>query len=90
MYRNLRRLAAEGLLTERGDGPELRFDGNLDRHDHFTCLACGRIHDVPPRLEAPVLVHAAETAGFEVLSHRVELYGRCVACRRRASRSGRT
>jgi Fe2+ or Zn2+ uptake regulation protein len=83
VYRNLRRLAAEGLLTERADGPELRFDGNLERHDHFTCVACGRIYDVPPRAETPALTHTAEAAGFEVLNHRVEFYGRCAACRRR-------
>src|ERR1051326_284172 len=38
VYRNLRRLAAEGFLLERAGADGLRFDGNVARHDHFTCL----------------------------------------------------
>src|SRR5438874_13676562 len=49
VYRNLRVLAAEGVLAERADAGGLRFDGNAEPHDHFTCVACGRIHDVPVR-----------------------------------------
>src|SRR2546423_1598080 len=37
VYRNLRRLAAEGFLLERAGADGLRFDGNVARHDHFTC-----------------------------------------------------
>ena len=48
VYRNLRMLAAEGLLSERAEAGGTRFDGNTDPHDHFTCVACGRIYDVPP------------------------------------------
>jgi Fe2+ or Zn2+ uptake regulation protein len=51
VYRNLRMLAAEGFLAERADAAGMRFDGNTGPHDHFTCLACGRIYDVPARAE---------------------------------------
>jgi len=81
VYRNLRRLAAEGLVRERAEPTGLRFDGNLAPHDHFTCVACGRVLDVPRRRPAPV--PAAPVPGLEILSHRVEFYGRCGACRRR-------
>jgi Fe2+ or Zn2+ uptake regulation protein len=81
VYRNLRRLSAEGLVQERAETGGLRFDGNTTPHDHFTCVACGRILDIPrgrrprpPRAAAP---------DVEVLSHRIEFYGRCGACRRR-------
>src|SRR6185369_13762983 len=47
VYRNLRMLAAEGFLAERADEAGMRFDGNTGPHDHFTCLTCGRIYDVP-------------------------------------------
>ena len=49
VYRNLRRLAAEGLVQERAEPTGLRFDGNIAPHDHFTCVACGRVLDVPRR-----------------------------------------
>src|SRR2546427_4629662 len=49
VHRNLRMLAAEGFLAERADAGGMRFDGNTAPHDHFTCLACGRIYDVPAR-----------------------------------------
>lgn len=81
VYRNLRVLAAEGLLTERADAAGMRFDGNTAAHDHFTCVACDRIFDVPAST-ARVPARLAGYAGFEVLSRRVEFYGRCVRCRR--------
>ena len=92
VYRNLRMLAAEGLLSERAAATGMRFDGNTAPHDHFTCVACGRIYDVPaPR---PRSAHARRIthAGFEVLSRRTEFYGRCNHCRAltRNSRTGST
>jgi Fur family transcriptional regulator, peroxide stress response regulator len=82
VYRNLRMLAAEGLLSERADVTALRFDGNTATHDHFTCVACGRIYDVPARATGDAAARRASRAGFEVLSRRIELYGRCGRCRR--------
>jgi Fur family ferric uptake transcriptional regulator len=86
VYRNLRMLAAEGFLAERADAAVMRFDGNTGPHDHFTCLACGRISDVPARAERAARRLPAR-AGFEVLDHRTEYYGRCGACRRPGNRS---
>ena len=78
VYRNLRMLAAEGLMSERADAAGMRFDGNTGPHDHFTCLTCGRIYDVPARDGlSPV---TTVRAGFEVLSRRIEFYGRCSRC----------
>ena len=85
VYRNLRRLAAEGFLLGRADARGMRFDGNLARHDHFTCLRCGRIYDVPARRAGGRRMPAR--AGFEVLDRRIEFYGRCAACRRRGESS---
>jgi Fe2+ or Zn2+ uptake regulation protein len=92
VYRNLRTLAAEGLVRERAEPAGLRFDGNTAPHDHFTCVTCRAIFDVP-RIAAPVAARArgdrparaglvAARMGFEVLDQRVELYGRCRSCRR--------
>lgn len=84
VYRNLRMLAAEGLLSERTDVTGMRFDGNTAPHDHFTCVACGRIYDVPALGTRRVTARIASRTGFEVLFQRIEFAGRCGACRRPA------
>src|SRR5262247_2331286 len=89
VYRNLRMLAAEGLLNERADAGGTRFDGNTDPHDHFTCVACGRIYDVPPPAARRVAPRAALRPGFEVHGQRIEFYGRCDTCRRGPTRDQR-
>jgi Fur family transcriptional regulator, peroxide stress response regulator len=83
VYRNLRMLATEGFLAERADTGGKRFDGNTGPHDHFTCLVCGRIYDVPAGTGPEGRRRVAARTGFEVLDHRTEYYGRCGACRRR-------
>ena len=87
VYRNLRMLAAEGFLAERTDAGGLRFDGNTGPHDHFTCLTCGRIYDVPARDDRGGRRCVAARAGFEVLDHRTEYFGRCGMCRGQRGRS---
>ena len=83
VYRNLRMLAAEGFIRERADSAGLRFDGNLAPHDHFTCVVCGRVFDVPSARRRAARALRSATAGFEVFDHRIEFYGRCRACRGR-------
>jgi Fur family peroxide stress response transcriptional regulator len=46
VYRNLRQLVETGQLTAVQDGKQIRYDRNLENHDHFTCRRCGRILDV--------------------------------------------
>ncbi len=87
VYRNLRQLAAEGILLERADATGMRFDGNLERHDHFTCLTCRRIFDVPARRRGRRAM--PRRPGFEVVEQRTEFYGRCAACRQRGARVAR-
>ena len=89
VYRNLRLLVAEGLVKEL-PGPHARFDGNLSDHHHFTCLGCGRISDVPGPATEPhsraLCGRVAAQAGVSVTHHRIEFYGRCLECQRRAGR----
>ena len=87
VYRNLRVLAAEGFLAERAHAAGMRFDGNAAPHDHFTCLACGRLYDVPARADRAVRARVAARTGFEITNHRTEYYGRCGACRRQTGRT---
>jgi Fe2+ or Zn2+ uptake regulation protein len=89
VYRNLRTLAAQGLLAARADVAGMRFDGKTTPHHHFTCVACGRIFDLPGGVTG-ARTRISSTLGFEVLSHRIEFYGRCRGCRRVGSRRSLT
>jgi Fur family peroxide stress response transcriptional regulator len=84
VYRNLRLLAAEGLLKEL-PGPHTRFDGNLQEHYHVTCVRCGSMVDVEQPLGDPharaLRGRVAAQSGFSVTHHRIEFYGRCLECR---------
>jgi Fe2+ or Zn2+ uptake regulation protein len=85
VYRNLRLLVDAGLLTEIA-GAQTRFDGNLAEHHHFTCIRCGAILDLPADLAGAqgraLAGRIAAARGLAVTHHRLELYGRCPACRR--------
>lgn len=91
VYRNLRLLVAEGLVHEL-PGPHARFDGNLERHHHFTCTGCGRIVDVDGPLCDPstraVSARVAALTGLTITHHRIEFFGRCPACRPTPARRG--
>jgi len=103
VYRNLRLLVEEGLVQEL-PGPHARFDGNLGRHHHFTCVTCGRILDVEGPLCEPqtraVSARVESAHGLTITHQRIDFFGRCPACepgaahrepgRRRAGRPRRS
>jgi Fe2+ or Zn2+ uptake regulation protein len=89
VYRNLRLLVEEGLVQEL-PGPHARFYGNLGRHHHFTCTACGRILDVDGPLCEPqtraVSARVESVHDLTITHQRIEFFGRCPACRSGAGR----
>ncbi len=89
VYRTLK------LLTECGVAFERRFGDGLARyeladdeahHDHLICIECGTIVEFEePRVEA--LQEAVATQhGYELRSHKHELYGVCGDCQRKAKK----
>jgi Fur family ferric uptake transcriptional regulator len=84
VYRTLKLLAECGVASERhfGDGPsryELA-DEATTHHDHLICTSCKRIIEFEePRIEA-IQDEIAARYGFEVHSHKHEMYGICAAC----------
>jgi Fur family ferric uptake transcriptional regulator len=83
VYRTLK------LLTECGVAYERRFGDGLTRyeladdtthHDHLICVACGDIIEFEePRIEE-LQERVARNHGFELRSHKHELYGLCPKC----------
>lgn len=85
VYRTLKLLGESGLAVARNFGEgQTRWESAIGRahHDHLVCTGCGAIlefaNDEIERLQTLV----ARRHGFQVESHRLELYGRCAACRR--------
>ena len=90
LYRNLGVLESCGVVTRlpSTDGVA-RFEVAEElshHHHHLVCSSCGRLDDVelPDRVEATlhaVTAEAGAALGYEVDEHRLELIGRCSACR---------
>jgi|SRR6185436_17582939 len=80
VYRNLKRLAEEGVIRELATGPISRFDGNTGRHYHIRCLGCGRVNDLPVSVDTKVEEEAGRAMNYRILGHHVEVLGVCPLC----------
>ena len=86
VYRTLKLLTRLGLANRRKfeDG-ETRYEPASEgtHHDHLICLDCGKILEFEdPTLEA-LQKGIAQRYRFKISHHLMELYGRCVECRRK-------
>ena len=83
VYRTMKLLAECGLATAHdfGDG-QTRYERVLERthHDHLICTECGAILEFEDREIEELQDAVARQRGFEVASHKMELYGRCAGC----------
>ena len=88
VYRTMRLLREASLAEERQFGGDYsRFEPTItrgrrtDHHDHLICLECGSIIEFgDPEIEA-LQERAAARHGFEIRSHRLEIFGLCSKCR---------
>lgn len=81
VYNNLRVFRESGLVKELpfGDSSS-RFDFVTHDHYHIICEDCGKIVDFHyPALDEVEHV-ASHVTGFQVNSHRMEIYGKCPTC----------
>jgi Fur family ferric uptake transcriptional regulator len=92
VYRTLKLLAECGVASERhfGDGPsryELADEAST-HHDHLICTSCRRIIEFEePRIET-IQDEIAARYGFEIHSHKHEMYGLCASCRANGGAKG--
>src|SRR5262252_932720 len=85
VYRTMKLLSECGLAEARnfGDG-QTRYEAAVGRHhhDHLICTRCGTIVEFEnDRIEA-LQDKVARQHGFQVTSHKMELYGFCESCQR--------
>ena len=86
VYRNLEKLADHGLLLrlDSGSGPR-RYDARVENHYHIRCLECSRVGDIFSNQPYPVPEELPGT-DFDVIGLKVEYFGICPACRKKASK----
>lgn len=78
VYRTVKTLEEAGILekVDFGDGRARYEDAERDHHDHLIDMENGRVIEfVDPEIEA-LQEKIARKLGFELLGHRLELYGR--------------
>jgi Fur family transcriptional regulator, ferric uptake regulator len=83
VYRTLKLLTECGVANERrfGDGlTRYELADDVSHHDHLICVVCGDITEFEePRIE-DLQEQVAREYGFELRSHKHELYGVCPKC----------
>ena len=84
VYRTLALLTESGLAAELdfGDGQK-RYEHNLDHdhHDHMICTKCGKIIEFHHPLIEKLQEDVAREHGFEMTSHKLDMFGICKNCR---------
>lgn len=91
VYRTMKLLAECGLASEHKFGEaNVRYEATHEgeHHDHIICNQCGKIVEYEDDRIEQLQDELARALGFEVSSHRHEIYGDCVrpACPDRPAR----
>ncbi|OGV31274.1 MAG: hypothetical protein A2020_01470 [Lentisphaerae bacterium GWF2_45_14] len=83
VYRNLELLADAGkVLKLELSGKQKRFDGNVNKHFHMRCRACGRIEDMHADKMSEIDRNLNDLVDkLKVDGYRLELNGLCNKCR---------
>ena len=84
IYRTVKLLEEAGVADKRSfEGRITRYEASSDEHhDHLICTKCGRIDEFENERIEGLQEQVAQSFGYEVVSHRHEIYGICPDCRR--------
>ena len=83
VFRTLRLLQEIGALCQvvLDDGTvEYRLTSG-GHHHHIVCSECGEVNDFASCDIQDLLDELARRTGYDIESHRLEVYGRCAECR---------
>jgi Fe2+ or Zn2+ uptake regulation protein len=76
VYKTLNELVNIGIIQRLDVGDrKAHFDPDTTPHDHFVCIKCGKIYDIPKEEEIK------ELPDFEVLRVQKVYYGYCKKCK---------
>ena len=83
VFRTLRLLQEIGALCQ-----VVLDDGTVEyrlttggHHHHIVCSQCGAVNDFAACDIQDLLDELSRRTGYDIESHRLEVYGRCAACR---------
>lgn len=79
VYRNLNQLVDMGQISVLKDKGLVRYDGNMEDHDHFHCNTCGSWYDVDV-LDEVMITAFARTQNFRIDTINLEMTGICETC----------
>jgi Fur family transcriptional regulator, ferric uptake regulator len=85
VYRTLKLFAESGIAREIqfGDG-QTRYEhaAEGEHHDHLVCTHCGAIIEFENETIEKLQSEVADSYGFIIETHKLELYGICAKCRK--------
>jgi len=83
VYRTLKLFAEKGLVDRHdfGDGRARYEVAPESHHDHLICVRCGTVVEFARDRIEELQEEVAREEGFDLLDHRMELYGLCGECR---------
>ncbi|MGW8161143.1 MAG: Fur family transcriptional regulator [Desulfobulbales bacterium] len=85
VYRTLNLLVEAGLAsTHHFKGSFTQFEprGRKEHHDHLICTVCGKIIEFTNDRIEKLQREVARKHNFEVSDHTLEIFGRCIECRK--------
>lgn len=83
VFRTLRLMQELGVVCQvvlDGGGVAYRLASG-GHHHHVVCSECGAVSDFASHDIEDLVAELGRRTGFEIDSHRLELYGRCQRCR---------
>lgn len=88
VYRNLEILSNAGIIKKLEiSGRQKRFDWDLSQHDHIYCVQCQRVDNITLENKQNVALNPEESKGYQVSGCRVEFFGLCPKCKKKAEQS---
>lgn len=86
VYRTLELYEEHGLVSRvNAFGDQTRFDANLEAHHHLICVQCRKIFDYRDARLEELPVPRTDPEGFHILTHQIQFFGQCQACRQAAN-----
>ncbi|MDD6312862.1 MAG: transcriptional repressor [Firmicutes bacterium] len=84
VYRNLNRLAQEGLIHRLEIPGECdRYDSITDKHYHICCTECGEFCDIDIPYRADIQAQAESVSSYKIDSHSIIFKGLCPKCQQK-------